>query len=94
MNMSSTDGRNRLPFFVLALALIGLAGFFVPASSQAQSKNDVFDAVLRDHVKDGYVDYPAIAADSRFAAYLEQLRKTDAQIAAARGETGVLDQRL
>ncbi len=77
MTTSSRYHLDRLPLFVSVLALIAFASF-APASP-AQSKNDVFDAVLRDHVKDGYVDYPAIAGDQRFATYLEQLRKTDAQ---------------
>ncbi|MGI9046392.1 MAG: DUF547 domain-containing protein [Burkholderiales bacterium] len=71
---------HRLPFVVLAL--IGLAGVFLPSLAEAQNRNDghaLFDAVLRDHVDDGAVDYPAVAADTRFADYLEQLRKTDAQ---------------
>jgi hypothetical protein len=37
----------------------------------------VFDEVLQAHVKDGVVDYPAVAKDARFAAYLEQLDRVD-----------------
>jgi hypothetical protein len=36
-----------------------------------------FDAVLKAHVKDGLVDYRAIAQDGRFATYLEQLERVD-----------------
>lgn len=39
--------------------------------------HQAFDEVLRSHVKDGVVDYPAVAADARFAAYLDQLERVD-----------------
>jgi hypothetical protein len=34
-----------------------------------------FDAVLRTHVKDGVVNYPAIAADERFSAFIDALAR-------------------
>lgn len=43
---------------------------------QAFSHQD-FDAVLRDHVADGVVDYPAVVGDPRLAAYLDQLNRVD-----------------
>lgn len=36
-----------------------------------------FAEVLRAHVVDGVVDYPGIAADDRFGAYLRQLQRVD-----------------
>jgi hypothetical protein len=36
-----------------------------------------FDEVLRAHVKNGAVDYPAVANDVRFSAYLDQLNRVD-----------------
>jgi len=36
-----------------------------------------FDEVLQAHVKDGVVDYPGVANDARFPAYLEQLDRID-----------------
>ncbi len=39
----------------------------------------LFDTVLRDHVADGVVDYPAIAADARFGDYLDALYRADAR---------------
>lgn len=36
-----------------------------------------FDEVLQAHVKDGVVDYPAVANDARYAAYLDQLNRVD-----------------
>ena len=43
----------------------------------AQFRHDAFDAVLREHVLDGRVDYPAIARDARFGMYLHQLDRID-----------------
>jgi hypothetical protein len=43
----------------------------------AQFRHDAFDAVLREHVLDGTVDYPAIARDVRFNTYLRQLDRID-----------------
>ncbi|MBI5777396.1 MAG: DUF547 domain-containing protein [Nitrospirae bacterium] len=36
-----------------------------------------FDEVLQAHVKDGVVDYPSVAKDARFPAYLDQLNRVD-----------------
>lgn len=36
-----------------------------------------FDQVLQAHVKDGAVDYPSVAKDARFPAYLDQLKRVD-----------------
>jgi hypothetical protein len=36
-----------------------------------------FDEVLQAHVKDGAVDYPAVANNARFSAYLDQLNRVD-----------------
>ncbi len=36
-----------------------------------------FDAVLETHVKDGVVDYPGVAKDTRFPTYLDQLNRVD-----------------
>lgn len=36
-----------------------------------------FDEVLQAHVKDGVVDYPGVAGDARFQAYLDQLDRID-----------------
>jgi hypothetical protein len=52
---------------------------FAPTQSlpPEQFSHRLFDEVLRQHVKDGMVDYPAIAADARFATYLAQLTHVD-----------------
>lgn len=47
-----------------------------PLPPQAFSHQDL-DATLRAHVVDGVVDYPGIAADSRFDAYLRELDRVD-----------------
>jgi len=39
--------------------------------------NTAFTALLRDHVKDGRVNYKAIKTDERFTQYIETLKKTD-----------------
>jgi hypothetical protein len=36
-----------------------------------------FDEVLRDHVKDGAVDYPAVGMDQRFQFHIRQLDRID-----------------
>ena len=46
--------------------------------------HQAFDEVLRHHVKDGVVNYPAIAGDSRFEAYIEQLDRVDPNAFATR----------
>ena len=43
-------------------------------------------AVLRTHVADGIVDYPAIAADPRFAVFLQQYERIDPNLLATRKE--------
>lgn len=54
-----------------------IVGVFMSVVAFAQGHQS-FDAVLKDHVTGGQVDYPAIAADRRFSAYLEQLKPVDA----------------
>jgi hypothetical protein len=41
----------------------------------------LFDAVLKKHVADGRVDYPALKTDARLEAYLARLGESDASIA-------------
>ena len=48
-------------------------------SALAQPLAQPFDDILHSHVTDGRVNYPGIAADPRFNAYLEQLKQTDAE---------------
>jgi hypothetical protein len=52
---------------------------FHPAQPIAPNEfsHQTFDEVLQAHVKDGVVDYPGIAKDARFAAYLDQLDRVD-----------------
>ena len=66
-------------------ALILLAGCstvprsFAPAQPIAPKdfSHAAFDEVLRAHVEDGVVNYPRIAADPRFEAYLRLLDRVD-----------------
>jgi hypothetical protein len=43
----------------------------------AEFSHRLFDEVLHAHVKDGWVNYPEIARDARFDAYLDQLGRID-----------------
>ena len=45
--------------------------------SPAAFSHAAWDGLLHDHVRDGVVDYPAIAADARLAEYLTQLKRID-----------------
>lgn len=44
---------------------------------EAQVDNTLFDAVLRERVRDGLVDYVALKTDARLADYLAALEKID-----------------
>ena len=58
----------------------------VYAQTGPAGPRDLFDQVLRAHVTDGRVDYPAIKRDPRFSGYLAALRETDADALATRQE--------
>ncbi len=45
--------------------------------SPANFSHQAFDAVLGDHVVDGRVNYPGIAGDPRFEAYIRQLDRVN-----------------
>ena len=45
--------------------------------SPAAYSHAAWDSLLHEHVRDGVVDYPAIAADKRLADYLAQLKRLD-----------------
>ena len=53
--------------------LVLLAATSVVQAADARTLNALFDGILAEHVKDGYVDYPAIARNVRFSKYLESL---------------------
>ncbi len=69
---------------------VGLAGILLTGCSTVprafhpvdplppqQFSHQLFDDLLRVHVRDGVVDYPAIGADPRFEAYLDHLNRVD-----------------
>jgi len=70
---------------VVIVASILLAGCstvptsFYPAQPIPPNEfsHQAFDEVLQAHVKDGVVDYPGVAQDLRFSAYLDQLDRVD-----------------
>ena len=57
---------------IIALALL-LVTTGVTQAADTRALNALLDSVLSEHVKDGYVDYPAIARNVRFNKYLESL---------------------
>jgi len=68
--------------FLLAFALPGLSGLAAettPASAATpgQPLDEVYTALLRDHVSEGWVDYAALQNDPRLARYIASLQNTD-----------------
>lgn len=57
--------------------LVLLAATSVAQAADARALNTLFDGVLAEHVKDGSVDYPAIARNVRFSKYIESLADFD-----------------
>lgn len=70
--------------------LLVTALLMFPATGSAQEPGDVMhktlDEVLKAHVSDGWVDYNGVAADRRFADYVMDLERVDAQKLATRDE--------
>ena len=61
-----------------------LACFAIPSVSA--DDHELFDQVLRAHVRDGVVDYPAIQTDERFQAYMDYLATADPDSLATRDD--------
>ena len=61
-----------------------VACFAIPPVSA--NEHALFDQVLRAHVRDGFVDYPAIQMDERFQAYIDYLETADPDSLATRDE--------
>ena len=61
-------------------AIVGLILFTLvgSVSGAAQFSHRDLDAALRDHVRAGHVNYPGLANDSRFLAYLKGIEQADA----------------
>lgn len=71
----------------LSLVGLSLVASLAPAfASGASSLHQPFDEILKARVTDGQVDYPGIAAEPKFAVYLESLKNTDAGSIATREE--------
>ncbi len=64
-----------LLFFLSALPINAISATASPDS--VGPDNTLFTQVLRDHVKDGVVNYKGLKEDKRFAGYVELLMKTD-----------------
>jgi hypothetical protein len=67
----------------LILSII-IACFVIPTVSA--DEHQLFDQVLRTHVRDGHVDYAAIQADEQFQAYIDYLETADPDSLATRDE--------
>lgn len=68
-------GRHRLAALLLGLLLaITVEGAH---AADVRALNALIDGVFAAHVKDGYVDYPAIARNVRFHKYLEAIAGLD-----------------
>ena len=65
--------------FCLVFPLI-LLWASVSSASEPKSLNALLGSVLSRHVDDGYVDYPAISTNPRFARYLKSLEGADKSI--------------
>ena len=70
---------SRLASLVLGAALTFGAGAAAANGSPGSALHAPLAAVLSAHVVDGHVDSPSIATDARFRAYLDALRRTEAE---------------
>lgn len=57
--------------------IFSLIAIFVGASAHAAFDHSLFDAVLKEHVKHGMVDYAALEDEPRLEQYLEKLATAD-----------------
>ena len=82
---SSRVSASTLILIAIALQACSLLGMstvprtFTPAQPIAPPdfSHRTFEALLQAHVRDGIVDYPALASDPRLEAYLQQLNRLD-----------------
>ncbi|MGH8750094.1 MAG: DUF547 domain-containing protein [Burkholderiales bacterium] len=65
--------------------LLSLSLIAPVAPAQAMDHKN-FDEVLHAYVKNGRVDYPGVAKDARFAAYIAELKNTNADTLPSREE--------
>ena len=61
---------------VVALLVLA-AATSVAQATDARTLHALLDGILAEHVRDGYVDYPAIARNVRFGKYTESLAEFD-----------------
>ena len=57
------------------LAAVILTFFLTGSYTYADSDHKLFDNIVKNHVSDGVVNYPAIAEESTFSQYLNELAK-------------------
>ncbi|MFQ5632801.1 MAG: DUF547 domain-containing protein, partial [bacterium] len=74
--------------FVVVLSVQAITGIDAKAAAAKPDStgpdHSLFTQVLRDHVRNGAVDYKAIKEDERFAKYIELLKHTDADAIVAK----------
>lgn len=66
---------NEFNRIIIVAALLCLAGSV--SATDVRVLHSLLDAVLASHVDDGYVDYPAIARNTRFYKYLSAIEEFD-----------------
>ena len=69
----------------IGLCLIAIVSYFAISPTNA-GNHQLFDQVLKAHVTDGFVDYPAIKSNARFQEYLDYLADADPESFATRDE--------
>lgn len=80
-------------WIILCLGVLAAGCSTVPTSftpphpiPPEQFSHKIFDELLRTHVSDGVVDYPAIRTDTRFPMYLSQLDRIDPNALTSRND--------
>lgn len=70
-----SDARRRWRAWAASLVVVLVAPVVAPAAQD--SPQEPLNGLLGEHVRDGRVDYPAIARDPRFPAYIGLLARRD-----------------
>lgn len=63
-----------MPSIIRNATVLLIMLFFTP-SLYADSDHSLFNRIVKEHVKDGVVDYPAIASNPSFEQYIQELKQ-------------------
>jgi hypothetical protein len=76
---STLEDRQSMTFYVrlIAVLLVLCTSSSSVCASDLRGLGALLDDVLRAHVKDGYVDYPAISRNVRFHKYIEAIQEVE-----------------